>query len=382
MKTRSVFCLLAFASLISATSAAVHFSQWFKRFRHVFETIVREDCQSEYQEYLTQVAPKNNLSETITPVIDCLLGNLNEAQKANMAAAAVLLGLLPTTLGLVGSTTVEVGLVALRRPLLAFLLAAGAPAVSPIRTFDYVDVEELLQKTPRSVKRLSMGPAKSHTVAVLQYIIVAAAVLNLAFMSYELSIRTLCSFSPETAYQPALWAFLAIAVHAFGSCSTYLRVRIVADGSGANTSGPGRLWQRIRREFTPSAAREEAELEINDETYGYIFLAWFTSMITVLHIVYGTLVFSSILFISTGDAVMVVSRYLSSTLVCRTIVMFELSGLRQVLDHQKRVSRSGHEFTPMEEIHGKMPLSYHQCPPRKDVVLRYEEESQSSFLGN
>jgi hypothetical protein len=380
MKTRSSFCLLVLASLISATSAAVHFRHWYPQYRHVFESIMEEDCQAEYHGYLTEVAPKDYLSGTVTPVIDCILKNLNETRKSNMAAAAVVLGLLPTTLGLVGSTTMEVGLIALRRPLLAFLLAAGAPAVSPIRTFDYVDPKELLQKKPGTVNVFSMGPAKRSAIALLQYVVAATAVLNLALVSYELCICTVSSFSPETAYEPALWAFLAVAVHFFGSWSVYLRIRIVTGESSVNISGRRRLWRRILREFTPSAAREEAELEIKDETYAYIFLAWFTSMGTVLHIVYGTLLFSSILFISTGDAVIVVARYLSSTLVCRAMVMFELSGLRQVLDRQEEGSRSGHGFMPLEEIHGDIPLSDRQRRPRKEAVSSCVEESQSSLL--
>src|SRR5277367_6114121 len=104
MKTHSAFYLLAFATLISATSAKVHFKYWYEQYRDVFESIMEEHCQSEYQGYLTQTAPKDYLSATVTPVIDCILDNLNETRKANMAAAAVLLGLLPTTLGLVGST--------------------------------------------------------------------------------------------------------------------------------------------------------------------------------------------------------------------------------------------------------------------------------------
>jgi hypothetical protein len=341
---------------------------------------MEEYCQAQYHGYLTEVAPKWYLSGTITPVIDCILNNLGETLKSDMAAAAVVLGLLPTTLGLVGSTTMEVGLVALRRPFLAFLLAAGAPAVSPIRTFDYVDPKELLQKKPGSVKIFSMGPIKKLAIALLQYVVAAAAVLNLAIVSYELCIRTVCSIAAQTAYMPALWAFLAIAVHFFGSWSVYLRVRIVTGGSNINISGRGRLLQRILREFVPSAAREEAELEIKDETYGYIFLAWFTSVCTVLHIIYGTLLFSSILFIETPDAVIVVIRYLSSTLVCRAIVMFELSGLRQVLDRQKGDSQSGLGFMPLEEIHGDIQLSDRQCRPRKEAVSSCVEESRSSLL--
>jgi hypothetical protein len=49
---------------------------------------------------------------------------------------------------------------------------------------------------------------------------------------------------------------------------------------------------------------------------------------------YGTLVFSSILFISAQDAVKVAARYLASTLVCRVILMFEIMGMRTVIVNQ------------------------------------------------
>ena len=52
-----------------------------------------------------------------------------------MAAASVLLGLVPTILGLAGSSTVGIGLVALQYPFLALLLGIASPAVNPLRTF-------------------------------------------------------------------------------------------------------------------------------------------------------------------------------------------------------------------------------------------------------
>ena len=70
-------------------------------------------------------------------VTECLLKYAPEVSKADMAAASVLLGLLPTILSLAGSSTVEVGLVALQRPLLALLLGTASPAVNPLRTFEY-----------------------------------------------------------------------------------------------------------------------------------------------------------------------------------------------------------------------------------------------------
>ncbi|KIW66519.1 hypothetical protein PV04_05847 [Phialophora macrospora] len=356
MASRKGVSLLFVLSLVSGSNAAVHFKSWYGQFREVLAQILQQDCQEEYQIYLTKQAPQDYLSLTVTPVIDCILGHLNETRKSNIAAAAVLLGLLPTTLGGVGSTTVEVGLVALRRPFLAFLLAAGAPAVSPIRTFDYVDTKELLTKKPGTAKILPMGSTANTLISAFEYVMAAAAVVNLAFVSYELCIQTVCSFAPENAFLPALWAFLAIAVHFFGTWSVYLRTRIVLLEPNVNRSWIQQIWRRICAEFTPSAAREVARLEIRDETYAYIFLSWFTSILTVLHIVYGTLVFSSILFISTSDAVTVVARYLSSTLVCRAIVMYELSGLRQVLSQGRSGSHGGPEFIPMQPHAGSSLL--------------------------
>ena len=59
---------------------------------------MEESCQTQYHDYLANVAPKYHLSGTITPVIDCILNHLGETTKSNMAAAAVVLGLLPTRL--------------------------------------------------------------------------------------------------------------------------------------------------------------------------------------------------------------------------------------------------------------------------------------------
>jgi hypothetical protein len=46
------------------------------------------------------------------------------------------------------------------------------------------------------------------------------------------------------------------------------------------------------------------------------------------HIIFGTLTFSSLLFISVRDAVTVIGRYLASLLLCRAILTYELACLR------------------------------------------------------
>jgi len=44
---------------------------------------------------------------------------------------------------------------------------------------------------------------------------------------------------------------------------------------------------------------------------------------------FGTIWFSSILFISAGDALGVWARYAASAIICRTIMMYELAGMRE-----------------------------------------------------
>lgn len=248
-----------------------------------------------------------------------------------MASAAVVLGLLPTMLSLAGSSTLEMGIFALRRPLLAFLLAAGSPAVSPIRTFEYRDPSVILQLRPEGLRTPSLSRARTTLVCGLEYLLAMAAVANLAIASYQLSTRTSCSSNLETTYLPALWAFLALAVHLGGTCAVLLRLRIVNTSPANATSSRSRVSRLFRQEVCLGRDQEEATLEYLKESYYFVVLSWCVSTGTVLHVMHGTLVFSSILFISTQDALKVAAQYVASTLVCRMILMFELSGMSGVI---------------------------------------------------
>jgi hypothetical protein len=65
-----------------------------------------------------------------------------------MASAGVLLGLTPTILAAVGSSTDETAVLFTlsKRPLLAIFLAGGSPAVFPMRSFEYQDPIKLLRE--------------------------------------------------------------------------------------------------------------------------------------------------------------------------------------------------------------------------------------------
>lgn len=308
---------------------------WYPTYGRRLQTIVTEHCQWQMALYHSDLRPANCTESTackIAPAIDCILDEMKESDKANMAAAAVVLGLLPTTLGLAGSTTTETGMLSLRRPLLAFLLAAGAPAVNPIRTFEYRDPLTMLRAragTWRVPHPRGDGHAHSPlwvlaTVAV-QYALAGAAVANLFWVSWTMAHRTICSWAPEIGWLPVAWAFTSVGIHVAGAGAVALRMRFV---NAAALPLGRRVRGVLRDEFTPSALGSASRrLQWRPEGWAFYCLSWATATGTVLHIIFGTLVFSSILFIATADAVTVAARYLASAVLCRIILNYELDGI-------------------------------------------------------
>lgn len=61
-----------------------------------------------------------------------------------------------------------------------------------------------------------------------------------------------------------------------------------------------------------------------------IFLNELSGFGAFLHIFFGTVVFSSVMFISTIDAVKVIARYVASGLECRLVITWELGGLKMI----------------------------------------------------
>ena len=70
------------------------------------------------------------------------------------------------------------------------------------------------------------------------------------------------------------------------------------------------------------------------ETRIAVYLNWVAVILAYAHWIFGTLVFSSTLFIGTLDAFGVIARYLASALVCRMILLVELAGIRGVEENE------------------------------------------------
>lgn len=61
-----------------------------------------------------------------------------------------------------------------------------------------------------------------------------------------------------------------------------------------------------------------------------VCLNWAAVMLAYGQLIFGTVVFSSTLFIGSLDAFGVIARYLVSALLCRAIILVEFAGMRGV----------------------------------------------------
>ncbi|KAH7020816.1 uncharacterized protein B0I36DRAFT_367301 [Microdochium trichocladiopsis] len=380
---------LALAMLSRSVSAIPndHFFEYFPGYGPGLARVAQNNCSIEISDYHAGVA-EGCPSHAEWPqcisgrAVDCLMEHMSEMNKANLAAAGVVLGFLPSILSLVGTSTAESGILSMRRPLLALLLAAGAPVVSPLRMFELTRADQHVPGfTAANYDEVFMGlsdrlrgdhPGRNRVallVCCVQYLLALGAVANLYVMSYELSVKAVCSFATDTTYHPLLWAVIALAIHGGGAVAMRLRYRdtgtagdgfrrLVADeeadaasaGNNRNHRNNNRhnnrrnknLVHRVRsfiyHEFTPSIIQDPTltlSLRQPRRPRGgrpstsvlFIILLCGISLGTILHVIYGTLVMSSTMFINTADAIVLAARYLVSTIACRAVMAFEIGGM-------------------------------------------------------
>jgi hypothetical protein len=334
--TKRILGLLCIALLVSSVSATNEkFQRWYPEFGFIFDTILHTNCTAEYAAYLagkksaqyvhiyqfTGAVWTNQLAE---PVVNCILKSTSPYVQASMASAGVLLGLTPTILAAVGSSAEETAMLFIlsKRPLLAVFLAGGSPAVSPMRSFEDQNPIGLLKRRLGRLHPPRLSNKGQLAIMVLEYIIALAAVANVVTVAYDLGMQVSSSFAPETTYLPLLWAVLNLAIHTSGAVALYLRVKVKSQ-LPCNTP-----FDYLRIHFTPVSMQRPHTIKVLPETYWFIAVSWLTSTLTVCHVLYATLAFSSMLFISVKDSLRVITRFMASAICCRFILMYELAALR------------------------------------------------------
>jgi hypothetical protein len=316
-----------------ASAARNQFKKWYPEYGFIFDHILHTNCTKEYDTYLYATKNISHVdrytggswtNQLAQPVVNCILGCTSQFIMSDTSSAQVLLGLTPSMLAVLGPSTEETSLLFVigRRPFLALCIAAGSPAVFPMRSFDNKDPIGLLKDREGRLRPPPLNQIRAPIVMALEYLVVIAAIANIATLGKELGVQVVCSFAPHLTYLVLLWAFLILIIHGSGSIALLLRARVSCERS-SNT-----ILRWIRIQFTPFEKQRPINVNLIPETYWFTFFSWFTAILTVCHVIYGTLTFSSMLFISVRDSLSVIGRYFVSVMCCRIVLMYELAALR------------------------------------------------------
>lgn len=104
------------------------------------------------------------------------------------------------------------------------------------------------------------------------------------------------------------------------------------------------LRHAVKSEFTISANADTIILakasEIEDPGAWSNILQGMASLFGILQVIFGTVVFSSLLYIGVGDATILLLRYAASALSCRLIMYLELEGMVLIAGNEGKESCS------------------------------------------
>lgn len=296
------------------------------------EKMDHKDCRYPRDQYYFNLSNTDDQA-LLFNLTNCILNEMDEFRKVEMGITGVVLGLLPTMLQLIGPSSGEVAVLATRRPLLALLLGLAMPSVSMTGPMD--DPVAALQRPFEGVRSrgLISGGRMWVVVSVLEYVLAAAAVGNvfhqvyqLAYWSISVSAIAIDSGSISKSYPLFLWLMLLIPVHALGFWNVRLRYHEPAYENKAS-------WGLVVTEELMPCARGRRELDLRHRPKVHPFAAvvkYVADVSSVVVFVFGTVALSSQIFISLGDVVPVIARFMMGTLVCRAVLSFEIHGLWEV----------------------------------------------------
>lgn len=314
---------------------ASQFQKFFPAWSETLSFIRDNNCTTQRDAYNDSTKIDSGLAYNLA---NCILSYMPAFKGVEMSIVSILFGLLPSMMLMVGPTPGEVSLLAMRRPVLALLLTTPMPSVRFFddwmhydhisflrRRVDFTFQPKILAKTPTWLRAL---------LSVFEYTMAGVAVANMVFQAYQLafwavSVSTIAINSgslPET-YAPFLWILLIVLMHLLTFIAMSLRYRKDPEHPRV---GHKPLLRWLNDEITPCLYNDPLLLVQADNSYLQIFVFYWAGMGVVVLFVYATVILSSTIFISLGDAIPVMARFFLGSLVCRWILLFELHGMKQV----------------------------------------------------
>lgn len=334
------FCLfiLPFATAFSK----LKFQKWFPDFEADLKpSWTTGDCQTAYDQYLYN---RTSQQDRCGALLECILENTNEKRKTTMASAQVVLGLAAPLLAGLGQSLAEISLLSSQRPVLSFLIVLGAPALYPTRVFEYTHPPDALKSLPGNLGVAKLRSSFWVMMTLVEYTVAAGAAISNIELALDIGVRSVLAWACNSWAMPLLWILYPISLHGVCFVGYYYMTphqrdksrlecpRISNRSSWANYFWrlSSYFWTLVKMEILPTVNRERGPILKVPSTATAILLQIIASALAFVHVVLGTMILSSLIFVGFHDTLRIIARFIASALVCRGILMFELAGIREM----------------------------------------------------
>ena len=136
------------------------------------------------------------------------------------------------------------------------------------------------------------------------------------------------SISQNFLFLPATWILVGVATHIFGAF-IFAIFKTRSDRTYSRKSLSVLDWvEWARKQFSPARQADNVQSIYLPCSWQELLLCWFTGVLSAINLVWGSMVFSSLLFISIKDAFFIVLRFMASAIVCRAIARYEICAIR------------------------------------------------------
>lgn len=205
---------------------------------------------------------------------------------------------------------------------LAVLLAICSSGVKLLMASEYDDFIAKLGTESSTTFGVPRFVGAQAIVSLAEYTIATASVANNAYLTYQLCLQAVCTIAPAEDFLYAIWTASALAIHLFGYIAA--RLKITVDTKSA-WQDRGRLWSEV----TPMARQPKLHVKANGRHTGWLLtLASALYVGDCLQALFGTLILSSLVFISVRDSAIIVIRLMGSARFARPVLTYELAGLK------------------------------------------------------
>ncbi|OQD93611.1 hypothetical protein PENSOL_c031G05964 [Penicillium solitum] len=326
--------LLSVITLFLHGSNAKQFEHWYPFYKWTLTGEERAPtCLKDYANAVEILGAQNSM--TCKNLVSCIYNNTKEIDKADMSSALVLLGLAPTVLGQMGPTLNQKAQLCVQSPILGLLCVLGAPSIAfgmpwarttPITHtdgnafasgemwfFSWISwaVNCIFSGRMQTPAQQTEPRTQSIWIILPKYSLAVGAAVNVFLNAWTLSRQTIVSWKCTSSYLEFLWVSLTLVPFCFAVVATS-----VERSEGTRTGSKGRpLWSSVFYSLSNIAS--------------------------AVHVLFGTVLFSSVLFIGTLDALGVVGQLTASTLVCQFITALELERVEDIEQKLKDVGNLG-----------------------------------------